>query len=129
MRSIQSEYESIIKNGMYILVERPNHATILSCRYVLKRKRNSSNQLICFKVRFCAKEFNQRAGIDYYETYDAGAKMQSLCVLLSVSVQKKWKIQQVDIYTAFLNGNMDKDIYIEQPEGFQIKDTNTWFAS
>ena len=65
-----------------------------------------------------AKGYSQREGIDYEETFSPVAMIKSFRILLSITAKLDYEIWQMDVKTAFLNGNLDDDIYMEQPEGF-----------
>lgn len=66
-----------------------------------------------------ARGFTQRHGFDYSETYSPTAKLDTLRMILAVANQQRMIIQQIDVKSAFLNGNIEEEIYITQPEGFE----------
>ena len=71
-----------------------------------------------FKARLVAKGFTQKEGIDYGETFSLVAMLKSIRILLSIAVCLDYEIWQMDVKTVFLNGNLEEDIYMQQPEGF-----------
>ena len=71
-----------------------------------------------FKARLVAKRFTQKEGIDYEETFSPVAMLKSIRILLSIAVCLDYGIWQMDVKTAILNGNLEEDIYMQQPEGF-----------
>ncbi len=78
---------------------------------------------------FCsdyAQGFTQRYGIDYTDTFAPVARLTSICILLAIAAHNKMHIHQLDIDTAFLNGILDKNIYMTQAEGFVDPDHPTW---
>jgi hypothetical protein len=74
------------------------------------------------KARFVARGFSQVEGIDYDETFAPVTRYSSIRSMLALSAQMGWKIHQMDVKTAFLNGQIEEEVYIEQPEGFETFD-------
>ena len=75
-----------------------------------------------YKARFVARGFSQKEGIDYEETFAPIARYTSIKSVLSLAVVMKWKIHQMDVKTAFLNGVVEEEVYVEQPLGFEAHD-------
>ena len=73
------------------------------------------------KARLVAKEYTQKEGIDYKETFSPVAMLKSIKILLSIIAHYDYKIWQTDVKTAFLNGNLEEEIFMMQPEGFIAK--------
>ena len=68
-----------------------------------------------------ARGFTQKPGIDFYETFCPLARLETIRTVIDVAAQKKWKIFQLDVKFAFLNGRLDEEIYVEQPQGFFVQ--------
>ena len=68
-----------------------------------------------------ARGFTQKLGIDFYETFSLVASLETIRIIITVAAQKKWKIFQLDVKSAFLNGKLDEEIYVEQPQGFFVQ--------
>ena len=90
----------------------------MSSRSLFKVKQVSYGSVEKHKARFVARGFSQVEGIDYDETYALVARYSSIRSMLPLSVQMGWKIHQMDMRTTFLNGKIELEVYIEQPEGF-----------
>ena len=114
----QSEYESLIENGTWDLVDLPEGRRALDSKWVFKAKLNAKGEVDRFKGRLVARGFEQRSGIDYNETFAPVIRYPSLRALLAHGITKKMKIHQMDVVTAFLHGQLDEEIYMRQPEGF-----------
>lgn len=115
--SIQKEYNSLLENGTWDKVLRrevPPGQRIIECKWVFKTKVNGVR-----KSRLVIKGFRQKSGIDYQETFAAVSRMDSVRCIVASAVLKGWKLHQFDAVTAFLHGDIDTDIYMELPEGFQ----------
>ena len=73
-----------------------------------------------YKARLVAKGYTQKEGVDYEETFSLVAMLKSIRILLSIAASLDYEIWQMDFKTTFLNGNLDEEIYISQPEGFIV---------
>ncbi|KAI3659112.1 hypothetical protein MP638_001979 [Amoeboaphelidium occidentale] len=122
--AINDEIKSLEDNQTWTLVHLPPGRTPIKSKWVFKLKRDSSGNIARFKARLVAKGFSQQHGIDYHETFSPVVKFSSLRFLLALAAQQDWEIEQVDFTTAFLNGTLDEEIYLEVPEGLQSKSTN-----
>jgi len=112
----ESEVESLQKNGTWVVEKPPLERNIVGCRWLFMRKGDGR-----FKVRLVAKGFSQKPGIDFTETFAPVAKFTTLRVLLALVAENDWELHTMDVKTAFLNGVLEKEIYIECPEGLEEK--------
>ena len=78
-----------------------------------------------YKARFVARGFTQKEGIDYDETFALVAKYTTIRAIISLAAVFEWKLHQMDVKTAFLNGKIEEEVYIEQPEGFVTHEKKT----
>lgn len=117
-KAMISEIESMDSNQVWELVEPPIGVKAIGCKWVYKRKRGSDGKVETFKARLVAKGFTQREGIDYEETFSPVAMLKSIRILLSIAAHLDYEIWQMDVKTAFLNGSLEEDIYMKQPDGF-----------
>ncbi|KAJ9556974.1 hypothetical protein OSB04_011588 [Centaurea solstitialis] len=88
-------------------------------KWVFKKKTDMDGNVHTFKARLVAKGFTQTHGIDYDETFSPVAMLKSVRILMAISAYFNYEIWQMDVKTAFLNGKLTKDVYMEQPEGFE----------
>ena len=109
-------------NDVWDLVEFPNGTKAISCKWDFKTKKYSLGNIERYKVKLVAKGFTQKEGIDYTETFSPISKKDSLCIILALVAHFDLELQQMDVKTAFLNGELDKEVYMKQPEGFTSSD-------
>ena len=115
-----AEYASLLENHTWDLVELPE-GRATGCKWVLKLKYDSQGNVDRFKGRLVAQGYSQKHGIDYEETFSPVAHFSSIRTVLAYAVEKRMKIHQMDVVTAFLNGDLTEDIYMQQPPGYVNK--------
>ena len=113
-----SEYQSLMENGTWELVELPSGRKPIGCRWVFKTKRGSDGKVERYKARLVGKGYTQKFGEDYDETFSPVVRYSSVRALLAFAVQNGMIIHQMDVVTAFLNGMLEEEIYMEQPPGY-----------
>ena len=95
----------------------PNWAKTIGCKWVYKTKKDSLGNIERYKARLVAKGFTQKEGIDYKETFSHVSKKDSLCIILALVSHFDFELQQMDVKLAFLNGELEEEVYMKQPEG------------
>lgn len=113
------EYSSIMKNSVWEVVPQLEDKSVVELRWLYKIKHVVDGSVEKFKAHFVAKGFSQEEGIDYDENFTLVARYSSIRAIIFVVAQMGWKIHQMDVKTTFLNGVIEEDIYVEQPEGFE----------
>ncbi len=116
-QAIESELKSINENNVWTIVKRPFDKIVIGTKWVFKIKKNAKNEPEKYKARLVAKGYNQEYGIDYNETFAPVVKVQTLRILFAIAANNDLIIHQVDINTAFLNGDLDEEVYVENPPG------------
>ena len=117
-RSMEEEMESLRKNSTWTLVPLPKGRKAVTCKWVLKIKYDQHGEVDRYKSRLVARGFTQKEGIDYDETFAPVAKFTSIRALLALAAERDMDLQQMDVKTAFLNGELEEEVYMTQPEGF-----------
>ncbi|CAM8999342.1 unnamed protein product [Rhodiola kirilowii] len=116
---MSEEIESIINNGTWELVPKPPGVKIIGSKWVFRIKEpNSPTEPPRFKATLCAKGFTQREGIDYNEIFVPVVKYKILRLLLAMTTVYDWHLQQMDVKTAFLHGNLNETIFMSQAIGY-----------
>lgn len=118
--AMDAEYASLLQNQTWILVPRPQHARVLDARWLYKIKRESDGSIARFKARLVIKGYKQIYGLDYNETFASVCRFESVRLLFAIAASEKLHILQFDVKTAFLNGELDEEIFMVQPEGYGI---------
>ena len=119
MEAIVEEMESLHKNKTCELKELPQGKKTLGCKWVYKKKEAASEkEKEKFKARLVAKGYSQRKGIDYDEVFSPVVRHTSIRILLALVASYDMELEQLDVKTIFLHGDLEEVIYMEQPEGF-----------
>lgn len=121
-QAMQEEIEALNKNKTWELVNKPPNVKPIKNKWVYKVKLKPDGQVERFKARLVAKGYSQIPNIDYKETYAPVASMNTVRMFLAIANQNNMRIMQFDIKTAFLYGDLDEQLYMEQPEGFNKGD-------
>lgn len=119
------EYSSIMKNSVWEVVPRPEDKYVVGSRWLYKIKHAVDGSVEKFKAQFVAKGFSQKEGVDYDETFAPIARYSSIRAIISVAAQMGWRIHQMDVKIAFLNGVIEEEIYIEHLEGFEAHERDS----
>lgn len=115
-----------MKNETWELCFLPAGCKAVSCKWVFKHKLNAQGEIARYKSRLVARGFSQVAGVDFHETFSPVVKTQSIRMMLALAAARDWDLEQMDVSTAFLYGDLEEDIYMEQPEGFVDPEHPTW---
>ncbi|RVW13910.1 Retrovirus-related Pol polyprotein from transposon TNT 1-94 [Vitis vinifera] len=116
--AIKSEIDSILQNHTWELVDLPPGCKPLSSKWIFKRKMKVDGSIDKYKARLVIKGYRQTEGLDYFDTYSPVTRINFIRMVLAIAALRNLEIHQMDVKTAFLNGDLDEEIYMEQPEGF-----------
>ena len=123
--AIRDEIQSMRHNGVWELIELPEGHRPIGCKWVYKTKRDSKGKVEKFKARLVAKGFTQREGVDYEATFSPVSSKDSFRVIMALVAHFDMELHQMDVKTAFLNGDLNEEVYMMQPEGFVANDSGT----
>lgn len=118
---MKEEMQSMAKNQVCDLVELPKGSKAIGCKWVYKTKRDSTGNVERYKARLVAKGYNQREGIDFHETFSPVSKKDSFRIIMALVAHFDLELHEMDVKTAFLNGNVKEQVYMVQPEGFRAE--------
>ena len=119
--AMQKEMDSIYSNNVWDLVEQPENRKPIGSKWVFKKKTKADGSIERYKARLVAQGFSQKPGLDYDETFSPVIRFESFRNLVAVAVQKGLKLHQLDITAAFLNGHLEDEVFMRQPEGFVVE--------
>ena len=99
---------------------------MVTSKWIYKVKHAANGSIDKYKARFVARVFSQLEGIDYEVTFAPTSRYTTIRSLVSLATSMVWNIHQMDVKNSFLNGTIDKEVYIEQPLGFKFKDRKAY---
>lgn len=111
----------IEKNKTWKLVDKPENKQVIGVKWVYRLKLNPNGSINKYKARLVVKGYSQQPGVDFTETFAPVARMDTIRILIGLAAQLKWKICHLDVKSAFLNGYLEEEIYVAQPEGFIVQ--------
>jgi hypothetical protein len=115
-------YDSIMRNDVWEEVPRPVGKSVVTSRWLYKTKYVADGSIEKHKARFVVQGFSQVEGVDYDETFAPVARYTSIRSIIAIAAKMGWRIHQMDVKTAFLNGFIEEEVYIEQPQGFEVSE-------
>ncbi|KAI5322684.1 hypothetical protein L3X38_031756 [Prunus dulcis] len=121
LKAMKDELNMIEKNKTWELVDRPMEKPVIGVKWVFKTKLNLDGSVQKNKARLVAKGYSQKPGVDYNETFAPVARLDTIRTLIALAAEKGWQLYQLDVKSAFLNGILEEEVYVDQPEGFVVK--------
>ncbi|GJV64788.1 zinc finger, CCHC-type containing protein [Tanacetum coccineum] len=112
-------------NNTWVLSDLPPGCKPLGCKWIFKRKLNVDGTIEKFKARLVIQGFRQKSGIYYFDTYAPVARISTIRLLIALALIHSMIIHQIDVKTTFLNGELEEDVYMNQPQGFIIPGKKT----
>ncbi|KAL2241037.1 UNVERIFIED_CONTAM: Retrovirus-related Pol polyprotein from transposon TNT 1-94 [Sesamum indicum] len=125
LSAMNEEMKSLKENKTWVLVPKPQNASIVDCKWVYKIKQENP---IKYKARLVAKGFTQKECIDYNENFSPIVKYTTVRIILALTAHYNWELKQMDVKTAFLHGDLDENICMCQPAGFFDKSKPEFFS-
>ncbi|GJT03940.1 retrotransposon protein, putative, ty1-copia subclass [Tanacetum coccineum] len=116
--AMNAEIQSMMDNMVWVLVDLPPGCKTVGSKWLFKKKTDMDGIVHVYKARLVAKGYTQLYGVDYEETFSPVADIRAIRILISIAAYYDYEIWQMDVKTTFLNGYLDEDIYMVQPEGF-----------
>ena len=107
------EYQSIMKNDVWEIVPRPEGKSVVTSKWLYKIKHGADGSIEKYKARFVVKGFSQKERVDYDETFAPMARYTSIKSIIAIASGMGWKLHHMDVKTAFLNGIIKEEVYIE----------------
>jgi transposase InsO family protein len=123
--AMTEEHQSIMKNDVWEIVPRPKEKSVVTSKWVYKIKHAADGSMDKYKARFVARGLSQKKEEDYDETFAPVARYTSIRAIISLVASMGWNLHHMDVKTAFLNGAIEEEVYIEQPQGFEVHSRDT----
>ncbi|KAM2656151.1 hypothetical protein EV1_011694 [Malus domestica] len=117
--AMQEEIDALHAQKTWSLVPLPSGKNLVGCKWVYRIKTHSDGSIARYKARLVAKGYNQEEGIDYSETSSPVVKPTTVRLILALAAQFHWPLRQLDVKNAFLHGELNEEVYMTQPPGFQ----------
>ena len=117
---MQEELNQFERNDVWELVPRPNDQSVIGTKWMYRNKMDENGIIIRNKTRLVAQWYNQQEGIDYEETFAPVAILEAIRMLLALASHKNFILYQMDVKSAFLNGFINEEVYVEQPPGLEV---------
>lgn len=111
-KAMSEEYQALTRNKTWTLVKPPKDKNIVDCKWIYKPKRNADGSIARYKARLVARGFTQQRGIDFEDTFSQMVKPTTIRIVLIIALQRRWKIRQLDVNNAILNGNIKEEVYM-----------------
>nr|GEZ20869.1 zinc finger, CW-type [Tanacetum cinerariifolium] len=116
--AMDEEMNSMKVIKVWIVVDLPPNAKVVRSKWLYKKKTDMDGKVHTYKAHLVAKGYTQTYGIDYEETFSPVADIRAIRILIAIAAYYDYEIWQMNVKTAFLNGRLDADIYMEKPEGY-----------
>ena len=116
--AMKQEMDAIERNKTWELIDLPPGKKSIGVKWLFKTKHDADGKIQKHKARFVVKGYKQKAGVDYQEVFAPVARLETIRLVLALAAQNNWIVHQMDVKSAFLNGVLKEEVYIDQPPGF-----------
>jgi hypothetical protein len=116
---MHEELENFERNQIWTLVEPPRDVNAIGTKWVFKNKQGEDGEIVRNKTHLVAQGFSQVEGLDFGETFTPVAHLEAIMILLAFVAYKGFKLYQIDVKIAFLNGVIQEEVFVRQPLGFE----------
>jgi hypothetical protein len=120
-RAMEEELRAIEENGSWTLTDLPPGRKAIGLKWVFKVKKDELRAVVRHKARLVVKGYAQCQGIDFEEVYAPIARMEVVRLLLALAAEEGWQVHRMDVKAAFLNGDLQEEVYVQQPPGFNCQ--------
>ena len=117
--AMQDELGQFKRSEVWDLTPRPAESNVVGTKWIFKNKINEDGLVVRNKARLAAQVYSQVEGVDFEETFAPVARLESIMFLFGMACALNFKLHQMDVKSAFLNGVLQEEVYVEQPKGFE----------
>lgn len=119
--AMKREMDAVEKNGTWQLTKLPPGHKVIGLKWIFKIKKDITEEVLKYKARIVAKGYVQQQGLDFEEIFAPVTRLETVRMILALAANKGWEVHHLDVKTAFLNGEIQEEVYVSQPEGFVHK--------
>ena len=116
---MHEEPNQFVRNNVWELIPRLENVQVIGTKWIFKNKTNEDGEIIRNKSQLVAQGYTQVIGVDFDESFTPVARLESICILMSIACTMNFKLYQMDVKCAFLNGYLNEEVFVEQPKGFE----------
>ena len=116
---MHEELNQFVRNNVWELIPRLENVQVIDTKWIFKNKTNEDGEIIRNKSQLVAQGYTQVIGVDFDESFTPVARLESICILMSIACTMNFKLYQMDVKCAFLNGYLNEEVFVEQPKGFE----------
>ena len=116
---MRQELDQLVRNDVWELVPRPKDTHVIGTKWIFKNNTDEDGEVVQNKSRLVTQGYTQVEGIDFDESFAPVARLESIWILLPIACIMNFKLYQMDVKSAFLNGLLKEEVFVEQPKGFQ----------
>jgi hypothetical protein len=121
-KAMEEEMSCIMDNKTWTLSSLPARQRAIGLKWVFKLKKDPDGNIVKYKARLVVKGYAQRQGVDFDEVFAPVARMETVRILLALAAHGGWEVHHMDVKSAFLNGDLAEEVYVQQPAGFSSKE-------
>ncbi|GBE85505.1 hypothetical protein SCP_0800220 [Sparassis crispa] len=125
-QAIEKEMQNLRDHHTYDLVEPPENTNIVGSKFIFRIKHNANGEIESYKARLVAQGFTQVPGVDFNDTFAPVAKLASIRIILALAARHDWDVHQMDVKGAYLNAELEEDIFMKQPPGQAKRGREHW---
>ena len=116
---MHEKLNQFVRNDVWELIPRPKNVHVIGTKWIFKNKTDKDGEIIQNKSRLVAQGYTQMEGVNFDESFAPVVRLESIHILLSIACTMNFKLYQMDVKCAFLNGYLNEEVFVEQPNGFQ----------
>ena len=116
---MHEELNQFVRNDVWELASRPENVHVIDTKWIFKNKTDEDGEIIWNKSRLVAQGYTQVEGVDFDESFAPVERLESIRILVSIACTMNFKLYQMDVKCAFLNGYLNEEVLVEQPKGFK----------
>ena len=122
--AMMEEYQALMSNRTWVLTTLPHNRKAIGSKWTFWSKENADGTVACYKARLVAKGYTQTKGVDFNETFAPVAKFTTVRTLIATAALHGREIIQADVSTAYLHADVETELYMQQPQGFEQQGPN-----